>query len=54
MQLDWSTTVLQLLLGFPSGWLPFVAAGFATLTKTTKNAPVKKTTTVFGMQAEMT
>lgn len=54
MQLDWSTTVLQLLLGFPSRQSLFVAAGFATLTKTTKNTLVKKTTTVFGMQAEMT
>mgnify|MGYP001614178315 CR=1 FL=1 len=33
-------------------WLT-IAAGFATLTKTTKNTPVKKTT-VFGTQAEMT
>jgi hypothetical protein len=54
MQLDWSTTLLRLLLGFPSRQSPFVAAGFATLTKTTKNTPVKKTTAVFGMQAETT
>ena len=54
MQLDWSTTSLRLLLGFPSSQLLFVAAEFATLTTTTKCTPVKKTTTVFGMQAEMT
>jgi len=54
MQLDSSTTSLRLLLGFPSGQSLFVASETSALTTTTKCTPVKKTTTVFGMQAEMT
>jgi hypothetical protein len=54
MQLDWSSTSLRLLLGYPSSRLAFVTAEFAAVTKTTKSTPVKKTTIVFGMQAEMT
>jgi len=54
MQLNWSAAPFCFLLGFPSSRSPFVAAEFTTLTQTNKNTPVKKTTTVFGLQAEMT
>jgi len=54
MQSNWSATLFRLLLDFPSRQSLFVAAETTALTTTTKSTPVKKTTTVFGMQAEMT
>ena len=54
MQLNLSTTSLWLLLDYPSEQSLFVASETTILTKTTKCAPVKKTTTGFGTQAEMT